>query len=121
MKSAQVTVLSDVDTATVTGAAFDVNQIVSASFQPVFGDVTANGTVKIQGSNDNPAPSGKGINGNFIPTNWADIPSATSAISSGVGPMIVLANMCYRSIRVVYTRSSGGSTTVQVLATFLSV
>lgn len=121
MKSAQITILSDANTATVTGTDFDVNQIVSASFQTVMGDVSANGTVKIQGSNDNPGPSGKAINGNFTPTNWSDIPNATSTITSGVGSMIVIPNMCFRYIRAVYTKSSGGSTTVQVLATFLSI
>jgi len=121
MRNAQIQILSDVDTSSQTGSAFDVGQVVSASFCPVFGDTEANGTVKIQCSNDNPASSGQALLNNFTPTNWNDIPNATSTISSGVGPAIVIGNMCFRYIRAVYTRSSGGSSTVVVNMNVLSI
>lgn len=112
MRKVDVNILNDVDTATVTGGAIDSNQLVAASFQSVFGDVTAAGTVKIQGSNDicydqyQPAI--------FTPPNWSDIPNATSTIALGVGPMILIPVMSFRWIRAVYTRTSGGTTTVNV-------
>lgn len=121
MNNVAVTILNAADTATQIGAAQDTNQIVSASFVPVFGDITAVGVVKIQCSNDNPAPSGGRTPGSFTPTNWADIPNATSAITSGVGPAIVIPNMCFSYIRAVYTKTSGGSTTVKVLAFLLTM
>ncbi len=118
MRNTQVKILSGVDSGNVTGAAFDVGQVVSASFTPVCGDATAAGTVKIQCSND------LVVNGNratFVPTNWNDITNATSAITSGAGPAIVIGNMCFSYIRAVYTSSSGGSTTIVVNMNVLSM
>lgn len=111
MRNSQQTILSAIDTASQTGAAIDVGQIVSASFVPSFGDVTAAGTVRIQCSND--APNARYLD-IFVPTNWADVPNATSTIVAGVGPAIVIPNMCFSYIRAVYTRTGGGSTTIVV-------
>lgn len=105
-------VLSGADTGSLTGPAIDSNQLFIASFQAIFQDVSAAGTVKIQASNDECNDGYQASN--FIPTNWSDIPSATSTVASGVAPLITVPNLCYRFIRVVYTRSSGGSTTMNV-------
>lgn len=117
MKSAQKTILNNVNTASATSSAVDVNQAVSASFVPTMGDITAAGTVKIQCSNDNPPAR---YTGTFVPTNWADVPNATSTIALGVGPAIVIPNMCFSYIRAVYTRTSGGSSTVVINMTVIS-
>ena len=117
MRNAQIQVLSAVDTASQTGNAFFSGQWVSASFAPVFGDAAAAGTVKIQCSNDLPT----GDPYKFVPTNWCDVPNATSTIASGVGPAILIPNMAFGYIRVVYTRVSGGSTTVVVNMNVLSL
>lgn len=92
----------------------DVNQLINLTFQTIMGDVSAAGTVKIQGSNDNPAAHGN--RQTFIPTHWSDIPNATSTIASGVGPLIVIANVACQYMRAVYTKTSGGSTTITILA-----
>lgn len=107
MRNAQIQIMSAGDlTGNITGSKVDVNQVVSLSICPVVsGGTTAAGTLKVQVSND--VPSTERVN--FTPTNWADIPNATSAISSGVGPAIVISNACFSYIRVVYTRSSGGT------------
>lgn len=119
MRNVPIQVLSGVDTANVTGGAFFVGQCVAASFVASFADTSADGTVKIQGSNDSsvspPNPN------NFTPTNWADIPSATSTITNGVGSAIVLPTMNFQYIRAAYTSASGGSTTIVVNMTGLSV
>lgn len=122
MKNNPVVVLSGADTATITGDAFPVQQIVYSSFVPAFGDTTAAGTIKVQCSNDNPNITGRGLGLGtaFVPTNWADIPNATSTIVAGVGPAIVLPNMAFQYIRVIYTKTSGGSTTVIVTMSQLS-
>lgn len=113
MRQINIPILAGDDSlGSVTGSKVDSGQLVSASFQSVFGDVTAVGVVKIQASNDPGAENN--LAQNFTPTNWSDIPNATSAIASGVGPMITIANMTYRWVRAVYTRTSGGSTTVMV-------
>lgn len=118
MRFLPVQMLNAVDTSTQTGAAIDSNQAVSGSFSPVFGDTSASGTVKIQCSNDN--PNGQ-YRQNFTPTNWNDIPNATSTIAAGVGPAIVIPNMAFGYIRAVFTYAAGGSSTVIVNATLLSI
>lgn len=118
MRNAQVQILSGADTGDITGSAIDVNQVVSASFVPVFADATAEGTVKLQASNDLVANNDRKT---FTPTNWSDIPNATSAVASGVGSAIVVANMCFSYIRAVYTRTGGGSTTGKVYMNELSI
>lgn len=118
MRNAQVNIMSAADNVTQTGSAFDVGQAVSASFVPSFGDATAAGTVKIQCSNDG---SNARYTDTFVPTNWADIPNATSTVVAGVGPAIVIPNMCFSYIRAVYTRTSGGSTTININMNVLSI
>lgn len=118
MRNVQKIILNDVDTATVTGGSINTGQWVSASFQPIFGDVTAAGTVKIQGSNDF---SAGGTQMPITPTNWSDIPNATSVIASGVGSMILIPNMAFQWVRAVYTRTGGGSSTIIVNANALSI
>lgn len=117
MRNSQVVILSGVNSGSITGIAYDVNQIISASFQVVNGDATAAGTVKLQASND---VCSSGNRQNFTPTNWSDIPSATSTVASGVGPMIIIATMNFSFIRAIYTRTSGGSTTLQLQMNALS-
>lgn len=119
MRNFPVTILSAVDTASQTGAAFFVGQAVTGSFIPKFGDATAAGTVKIQGNNDKPV----GDPDLFTPSTagWADITGATSLVAAGVGPAIIIANMCFQYVRAVYTRTGGGTTTIVVGATFLNV
>lgn len=123
MRNVNVVVLSGADTGSVNGNAVDANQLISGSFQAVFGDATAAGTLKIQASNDvapvqYTSPSGVGV---FTPSNWADIPSASASVTAGASVIISLAQMNYRWVRAVYTRTSGGSTTVTVSMNALSM
>jgi hypothetical protein len=121
MRNVNCVVLSAADTASANGTLIDANQLVSASFQAVFGDVTAVGTVKVQMSNDI-CNAGYAVPGlPFAPVNWTDIPSATSTVTAGVAATpITIAQTCYRWMRVVFTRTSGGSTTVIVTMNALS-
>lgn len=116
MKSSPVQILNGAATGNVTGPAIDVNQIISSSMQVVTGDVAVAGTVKIQFSNDNPNGD---YRAHFVPTNWSDIPSATSTVAAGIGPAILLNVMAYGYIRAVFTRSAG-TTTIQVNSTLIS-
>lgn len=113
MKRNNSNVLSAVDTASQNGAAIDAGQLISASFQAVFGDATAAGTFLIQASNDVP-PAQIGGQPAWTPTNWTAIPNATATITSGASAIITITQLAYRWIRVVYTRSGGGSTTISV-------
>jgi hypothetical protein len=111
MKQVNVLVLTGPDTSTQIGAAIDASQLVSASFHAYFGDVTAAGTMKIQASND---LDPQGPVSSFVPTHWADIPSATVATTLGAPQLITIQVLSYRWLRVVYTYTSGGSSTVTV-------
>lgn len=114
MRQAIAQVLSGSAVGNITGLAFDVNQAVSASFCPATGDATAAGTFKIQCSNDIITVKGQ------APANWCDIPNATSVMVAGVAPAIVIGNMCFKFIRVVFTRTAGAST-VTVNMNYLSI
>lgn len=119
MRNVPVSLINAVDTATQTGAPVFVGQGVAGSFTSVFGDNTAAGTVTIQGSNE-PAV---GDPTKYVPSNssFSVITGASSTIASGVGPAIVLQTMNFQYIRAVFTYSSGGSSTVRVNASVLSV
>lgn len=112
MRQVNTNVLSAVDTASQNGAQIDSNQLYNISFQAVFGDTSAAGTFFIQASND-VAAVGQGDQ-NFVVTNWTNVPNATATITAGASTMILIAPTCYRWLRAVYTRSSGGSTTINV-------
>lgn len=119
MRNAQVVILNASDAASQNGNQIDVGQCVSASFTALFGDTTATGTVKIQCCNDSPAPQDRAHY--LVPSNhWSDIPNATASVTAGVAPAIVIPNMCFSWIRVVYTRSAGGSSTIVVAMNELS-
>ena len=113
MKYINYNVLSASDHATTSGSKIDTDQLWSVSFHAYFGDSTAAGTFKIQASNDL-APTHYTANSNFTVTNWVDVPSATASIASGVSGLVTITQLSYRWLRAVYTRSSGGSTTVVV-------
>lgn len=113
MRQVNVNVLSAADTSSQNGIQIDSNQLFAASFQAVFGDSTAAGTLKIQMSNDVAPTGGPGVS-NFTVTNWVNIPSASSTVTAGACPPITINPSCYRWLRAVYTRSSGGSSTINV-------
>jgi len=112
MKNVSCNVLSAVDTASHNGIQIDSNQLISASFQAVFGDITAAGTLQIQMSNDifleSYQPS------NFTVTNWTNIPSASASVSAGASVVILIPQVSFRWMRAIYTSSSGGSSTINV-------
>lgn len=120
MRRVNVNVLNHADNSSGNGNLIDSNQLISASFHAYFGDASANGTVKIQASND-PSPEGYSALQDFTPTNWVDIPNATATITSGGAAIITIAQTAYRWMRVVWTRSSGGSTTINVNMEALSI
>lgn len=112
MKTVNAHVLTGADTVSINGPSIVADQLVSASFQAVFADTTAAGTIQIQASNDLP-PAGN-VPAAFTPTNWSNIPSATSTVAAGVAPIIILPQICYRWLRVSYTETTPGTSTMQV-------
>lgn len=112
MRQVNVNVLSAPDNASANGNVIDSNQLFAASFQAVFGDVTAAGNIQIQASNDISAP-GAPVNSPG-PTNWTNITGATATVTAGASVLVSLSNINYRFLRVVWTNTSGGSTTINV-------
>lgn len=119
MRVYPVTILNADDSKSATGDAYFMGQSVSATFCPVCGDNTAAGTLKIQGSNE--TPIGDPLAYTPSTASFCDITNATSTISSGKGPAIVISTLCYQYIRAVYTSGSGGSTTIKVQMSALGV
>lgn len=119
MRNFQAEILNDSDATSVNGDFLFSGQYIAGSFQPVFSDTDAAGTVKLQFSNDVATNKGSQYT-DFTPTNWKDIPNASSTITAGVGAAIVLNTMCFAYIRAVWTAGTPGTGTVRVLANFLS-
>lgn len=113
MRFTNCQVLSGSDSASVSGIQIDANQLIAASFQAIFGDTSADGTLFVQASNDIDDISYQSSAG-FTVTNWVNIPGATATVTNGVVSPITISNVCYRWMRVMYTSNSGGSTTVVV-------
>lgn len=112
MRYLNTPILDAPDTATINGSQIDSDALVYASFQIVFGDATAAGALKIQASND-VCPQGH-LPSSFVVTNWSDVPNATATATVGGVLLIPKLDLTYRWIRAVYTRASGGSTTIAV-------
>lgn len=103
------------DTTSQTSGKIDSNQLLGASFQVFFGDSTVGGSVKIQASNDL-CPQNYSAVYNFTPTNWVDIPSASATITAGAPVLITIPNtsLLFRWMRVVFTETTPGTSTITV-------
>lgn len=118
MRNAQVTIMSGSDVASKNGTAYDVGQVVSASFQISFSDTAIAGTVRLQACNDL-VDNRMSTNGQLV--HWTDIPSASSTIVAGVAPMLVIPNMTFSFIRAVLTQTTPGTGTILVNMNVLSL
>lgn len=106
MRNVNVNVLSGVDRLNINGDQIDANQLISASFHVVFGDSTAAGNIKIQGSND--ICNDRYQANAFTVTNWVNIPGQSSNVSSGAQALLTITQSAYRWLRAVYTSTGQG-------------
>lgn len=107
MKFANAIVLEAEDDVSRESAPIDASPFYAASFQVVFDNVDAAGTVKIQASNDPVLPV------NTI-TGWNDIPNATVNVTAGGTLLIPKFDSCYKYFKVVYTSTTPGTGTITV-------
>ena len=92
----------------------DANQLLYVSVQIVASGAPV-GVAKLQCSND--FSTDKINSTQQVVTNWSDIPSATVAVSAAGVFLVPKTDLCYRWIRVVYTKTSGtGAITANVNA-----
>lgn len=119
MRYVNVNVLSAVDTVSQTGVTIDADQLIDVSFQAIFGDTAAAGTLLVQMSNDLCPYSN--LPANFTPTHWSAYPSATTTVVAGVVAPIIITQVCARWLRVVFTSSVAGTSTIDVNLFGLSV
>lgn len=73
-----------------------LGDLVTFSVQVTFSSGTLNGTLKLQGSNDN--------------SNWSDVAGSSQAVTSGASHLWTINNAGYDYVRVDWVNSSGTGT-----------
>lgn len=110
MRYVNFSLLNESDTGNVESDPMDCNQIVSASFHVYFNDVIAEGTVKLQASND--ICDTQYLPSQFTPTEWVDIPNQSASITAGASALLTIPQMSYRWVRVVFTNTTPGESEI---------
>lgn len=109
MRNAPI-IQSAVNTSSQNLPAIYAAQLFGVSVLAIQGDGAAAGTVKLQASNDlGPAAN---LQGGFVPSHWVDIPNTSQSVTSGGAVLVPYTQICYQWIRVVWTYSSGASSTI---------
>lgn len=109
MRQVNDTIIPSQAAGSVTTAAIPALNLLYMSATLVSTGAGAAGTLKMQASNDEPADGS-------APTNWADIPSATVAVSGAGTVLIPKTDLCYQWVRFVYTNSGTGTIMVKFKA-----
>lgn len=106
---------SQTSASSASSPAIDLSQVYRLSVQIVASSGSIDGSVKLQVSNDV-------IDTNYLnqkaPTNWSDLGSPVALVAPGVA-LIPSQDVCYRSLRVVYTSANPANTsllTVSIMA-----
>ena len=107
MRQVNETIIPTQAAATVTSAAIPALNLFACSVQIATTGSGAAGTLVLQASNDDSNAS------NFVPTNWAAVPTASVSVSGAGSFLIPKLDVCYQWLRVVYTNT--GSGTIQVV------
>ena len=98
-------------TVNITSDPIWLGHIVNYSIQVVYTG-TPNGTLKLQGSND------QGANDTSLSTatitNWTDIPSSSIAVSAAGSSLLLDKDCGYRWVRLVWTDSASGASSITV-------
>jgi hypothetical protein len=102
-------ITSQSDTASFTSGPIRASQWVTATFMAYFSEATAAGTVTLQFSNDNPAPTSPQT---FVPTNWMSVPgTGTATVTAGASVVVYPpVNFVAQYYRIVFTRTGGAGT-----------
>lgn len=100
--------------ATINSLAVPLYQVYGYSIQIVFTG-TPTGSFKLQASDDPvPQAGSPSITAQATPTNWTDIVNSTQAITAAGSIIWTVTDAFYNWVRVVYTDTSGGTSTAIV-------
>lgn len=104
---------------TINSSAIPLYQIYGYSIQAVYTG-TPTGAFKLQGSSDPvPQAGSPSITAAPTPVNWSDIANSSESISAAGNFMWNVFDVMYNWVRLVYTDSSGGtSTAIVTVSTF---
>jgi hypothetical protein len=105
--------------ATINSSSIPLYQMYGYSIQVVFTG-TPTGSFKLQGSDDPvPQAGSPSITAAPVPTNWSDIANSSQSVSAAGNFMWNVYDVIYNYARLVYTDSSGGtSTAIITVSTF---
>lgn len=111
MKHANIVALSGSNAASITSAPIDAIELYRASFQSHMADATGAGTIAIQVSND--IYNAQYLPNAFTPTNWTTI--FTNTYNAASSPTLSdPLELSYRWLRVVFTSTTPGTSTIAV-------
>lgn len=96
--------------ANVTSEVIDLNQVVVYAIQAVWTGGTADGTLKLQLSNQIVSPTPATSNPGSLVTQWTDYTGSSTVVAGAGDFMWNCNNPGYRWVRLVFTRGSGTGT-----------
>lgn len=91
-------------------SAYCLDTIFGYSIQAVYTG-TPTGTLKLQGSDDPTGDFASPANATNIPTNWSDIAGTSQALTAAGTFLWNMSDVGYNWVRLVYTDTSGGTST----------
>lgn len=104
--------ISDTTQSTVESSAIDLSQIYRLSAQIIVGAGTSmTGSVQLQVSNDEITNFYLGQNS---PVNWSNLGNPTALSADSTNYLIASQDVCYRSLRVVFTGDAGNDAPVVI-------
>jgi hypothetical protein len=99
--------------ATINSKAMQLQNMLFYNIQLVYTG-TPTGSFKLQASSDNSATMTAAGQFPYVPTNWTDIPSSSQAVTTSGSVMYNVEWAGYNFVRVVYTDTSGGTSTAVI-------
>lgn len=107
MRFVNKTIYSGTNIASGNSDQIDANQLISASFHCITAGVDAQGSFKLQASNEVPSGGKSGPYAQLVTvTQWIDVPNQSANVTAGGDALLTVAQMTYRWIRAVWTSTA---------------
>jgi hypothetical protein len=105
---------------TINSKAMQLQNSMFYNIQIVFTG-TPTGSFKLQASSDNSATMTAAGQFPYQPVNWTDVPDSSTAVSAAGSVMWNIEWASYNFVRVVYTDTSGGTSTAVITVSTMNV